>query len=194
MASRVDDFELVWRGYDQRQVQKYIDDLNLRLTAALSGLDAANSLETELYQAQAEIERLRGIIRRISASTRMEDRLTKILGLAEDHASNMRNEAERDAREIRDRALAEAIRARRDFEASLRARRDEQWRLDERMRAAAEAEAQRLLAEAQSAHSAAMAAARSGDGDGQGYYPSVDYGPAVGRAPVPPVAEPAEPG
>jgi DivIVA domain-containing protein len=151
------DFEMVLRGYHPEQVRRYIDDLASRLDAALAGLEAATGLERELAEAHAEIERLRGLTRHLPTTpSETGERIERIFTLAEEQSAEILAGAERDraevlaraARErahllataekeaeaIRARALADTVRARREFEAALRDRRDRERRCDELLR------------------------------------------------------------
>jgi cell division septum initiation protein DivIVA len=129
------DFELVVRGYHRGQVQRYIEHMTHRLEAAQAGLDAAEELERRLLEAYEEIERLRAVATYLPAAEDAGEKIAEILGLAEQQAAQMRADAERDARAIRARALADATKARREFEAALRARREREQRCDEVLRA-----------------------------------------------------------
>ncbi|HET6213394.1 MAG TPA: hypothetical protein VFE14_11045 [Micromonosporaceae bacterium] len=102
-------FELVWKGYDIGQVDRYIDDLNQRLDAAMAGLDALGTLETQLYEAQAEIGRLRAAARHGSAARQVGARISEILTLAEEQAAELRAQARRDAEQIRRRAATAPV-------------------------------------------------------------------------------------
>lgn len=126
-------FDLALLGYDRRQVRRCLRDLTARLDEALRQLDAALIVRQQLAQAQQELEYLRK-----NPPPRpwqlpdpnWSERIGRILAAAEEEAAAMRAEAEREAEQIRERALAESLQARRDLEAALRARQASAERLE----------------------------------------------------------------
>lgn len=127
------EFDLAVLGYDRRQVKRCLRDLTARLDEALRQLDANLVLRQQLAEARRELEYLR---RKPPAppigadDPGWSERIGRILAAAEEEAIAMRAEAERDAEQIRARALAESLQARRDLEAALRARQASAERLE----------------------------------------------------------------
>lgn len=53
------EFDIALWGYDRRQVDRCLDELTRQLEEALGQLQLVDDLQTQLYHAQLEIERLR---------------------------------------------------------------------------------------------------------------------------------------
>lgn len=123
-------FEVALLGYDRQQVEQYLEDVTARLREALYGLDAKALLHQQLYEACCEVDRLQGRGRTPTEDLPWPDRISQILEIAEEHAAALRSEAKREAEQIRARAMAESLQARRDLEAALRARRKREQRLE----------------------------------------------------------------
>ncbi|MGQ0574372.1 MAG: hypothetical protein ACT4RN_09230 [Pseudonocardia sp.] len=123
-------FEVVRRGYDQRQVDGHLSriDAEIRILIAdrNAALEQATQLGRELDESRARAERLRAQVRTLVNSPTsvpgMSERMRSMLRLAEDEVNDMltqattesarrRREAEQEAAEIRSTALAEAERA-----------------------------------------------------------------------------------
>lgn len=93
----------VW-GYDRQQVDQTLQDLAARLADADRQLQSVRQLRAQLAQAQWEIERLR---ERAEHPPGWSHRLAEIMATAE----QLRDQATRDAEEIRERAHAQARKA-----------------------------------------------------------------------------------
>ncbi|GAB3138326.1 hypothetical protein GCM10027290_05720 [Micromonospora sonneratiae] len=137
------EFSVVEIGYDQDQVDSCLEDLCRQLGRMAAQAEAAAEASEELDLVREEVERLRGLLSgkpgayRTSASTRMQE----MLAVAEEEAAEIRAQARNEltaareeARLLRDQVYAEALQARRDFEAALQARRRREARVDEILR------------------------------------------------------------
>ncbi len=134
-------FDLAVLGYDRRQVQQCLRDLTNRLEEALRQLDATLILRQQLAKARQEVEYLRKNPPpppRDVPDPKWAERIGRILEAAEEQATALRAEAEREAEQIRARALAESLEARRNLEAALRARQASAERLEALLFGAAE--------------------------------------------------------
>jgi peptidoglycan DL-endopeptidase RipA len=80
-------FELALLGYNRRQVDRHIDELNGRLADATVAFDTAVALQNELNEARGEISKLRALARNLPDGVRLGDRITAILEAAEQHAA-----------------------------------------------------------------------------------------------------------
>ncbi|MPZ25029.1 MAG: hypothetical protein GEV12_00890 [Micromonosporaceae bacterium] len=90
----VPDFEIVLWGYDRGQVERCLDDLTARLEEALCQLDSVEVLQTQLCDAQLEVDQLR---RCAEERPSLANRLARLLQTAEElHAR-----AQQDAAAIR---------------------------------------------------------------------------------------------
>lgn len=96
----VPDFDIVLWGYDREQVRRCLDDMTARLEVALSQLDSMEVLQSELCDAQVEIEQLR---QAADEQPSLAGRISKLMSVAE----QLRSQAERDADTIRATARAE---------------------------------------------------------------------------------------
>jgi dsDNA-specific endonuclease/ATPase MutS2 len=137
------EFSIVEIGYDQAQVDSCLEDLCRQLAHMATRTEAAAEANEELELVREEVERLRGLLSgkpgpyRTSSMTRMQE----MLAVAEEEAAEIRAKAREEltaareeARLVRDRVYAEALQARRDFEAALHARRQREQRVDEILR------------------------------------------------------------
>ncbi|MER7894107.1 ATPase [Micromonospora sp. NPDC094482] len=132
-------FSVVEIGYDQRQVDSCLDELGVRLTrlAALAeGVAGVAGAGREWDRIRQEAGGLCGLLRRLDLDDAavvgrnaggIEREATEILARARIELDAAREEA----RQLREQAYAEAVQARRDFEAALYARRRREERADE---------------------------------------------------------------
>lgn len=90
-------FELALMGYNRRQVDRHIDELNRRLEDSAIAFDAAVSLQNQLNEARTEINKLRGLARNLPGGVSLGDKITAILEAAEQQAAAIRARAEEDA-------------------------------------------------------------------------------------------------
>jgi hypothetical protein len=124
------DFQVVRRGYDQRQVDSHLDRLDAETRILIADRNAAveqaAQLGRELDESRARAERLRVQVRALvsppTSLPGMSERMRSMLRLAEDEVSEMltqadaeairrRHDAELEAGEIRSAALADAERS-----------------------------------------------------------------------------------
>jgi len=137
------EFSVVEIGYDQDQVNSCLEDLCRQLARMAAQAEAAAEANEELDLVREEVERLRGLLSgkpggyRTPASTRFQE----MLAVAQEEAAQIRAQARdeltsarEEARLLRDQVYAEALQARRDFEAALQARRRREARVDEILR------------------------------------------------------------
>lgn len=145
------EFSVVEIGYDQHQVDCCLGDLGDWLARLAVQTDIAARTNPELAQLRAEIARLgdlltaRPIIDGTSGGARQvlltaEQEAAEILARARADLAAAREEARR----VRDQVYAEAVQARRDFEAALHARRIRAERADEILRTVGAAGVPRL--------------------------------------------------
>lgn len=135
------DFTIVAMGYDRDQVDSCLADLSERLARLAVPADAASGPGDELIRVRQEAARLHGMLTGGSAADRGPERMRELLAVAEQEAAQLlaqaRGEltaAQEEARQLRDQAYAEALQARRDFEAALHARRMREERVDHILR------------------------------------------------------------
>jgi hypothetical protein len=95
------DFPIVLWGYDREKVNRYITDLEQRLRAAQDGLDVAATLEAQLTDAHAQLERGRLAARYLNGTAGIGTRLDEILATAEEEAATIVAAAQQDAARIR---------------------------------------------------------------------------------------------
>lgn len=148
------EFDLVWRGYHRRQVDRCFEQLEAKLIESLAERELLATLPAQLSTAQSEIDRLRTYGPASDARV-LSAKLELILTTAEEEAARLRQEAtaeltlaRQEANKIRTGAHEQAMTARRDFELALRGRREKERRADEALHAAAEAEAREIVAAA----------------------------------------------
>lgn len=128
-------FSVVETGYDQRQVDSCLDELGIRLVRLAARAESAAGAGREWDQVREDATHLCDFLRRRTAVVDGEEAAGTA---AEQEAATLlteaRNELEaarEEARQVREQAYAEALRARRDFEAALLARRRREARVDE---------------------------------------------------------------
>ncbi|MFH5207103.1 hypothetical protein [Antrihabitans spumae] len=120
-------FTIVRKGFDRDEVRNYFDrfDAELRVTATDRDAAAAQArnLANQLEHARDEIDDLRRDNDRLSVppttAEGMSDRISRMLRLASDEASEVRAHAEADAAEVRSIADQDAARLRGKHEAEL---------------------------------------------------------------------------
>ncbi|MEU5567227.1 ATPase [Micromonospora musae] len=129
-------FPVVEIGYDQRQVDSCLDELAVRLTRLAAWAESAAGADREWDRIRQEATGLCALLRRLDpddaavvglAVGQVQREAAEILALARTELDAAREEA----RQVRERAYADAVRARREFEAALHARRRRVARVDE---------------------------------------------------------------
>ncbi|MGC4750032.1 ATPase [Micromonospora sp. DT201] len=148
-------FSVVETGYDQRQVDSCLDELGIRLSRLAARAEGAAGATREWDEIREEAAWLSGLLQRLdlgdtagtrhpgdTAGTRhpgdaavarhsgdaaVRREAAEILAQARLEL----NEAREEARQVREQAYAEAVQARRDFEAALYVRRRREARVDE---------------------------------------------------------------
>jgi cell division septum initiation protein DivIVA len=96
-AGNLPDFDIVLWGYDRDQVHRCLDDMTVRLEEALGQRDSVEVLQSQLCEAQLEIEQLR---QAAEDEPSLVGRISKIMSVAEE----LRCQAEQDAEAIRAQA------------------------------------------------------------------------------------------
>ena len=140
-------FEVALRGYDRRQVERYVQQVEAEVTTFATEREQAyaqaQALAVQVEQLQAELAdlRRRSISPEKISFRHLGARVEQILGLAEDQAEAIRADAVGEVEERgkeADRVLAEArakaAHAISDFEIALAARRAEEEKTDRRRR------------------------------------------------------------
>jgi hypothetical protein len=129
-------FSVVETGYDQRQVDYCLDELGIRLSRLAARAEGAAGAAREWDEIRQEAAWLSGLLQRLDlgdvvvtrhAGDAVRREAAEILAQARVEL----DEAREEARRVRERAYAEAVQARRDFEAALDARRRREVRVDE---------------------------------------------------------------
>ncbi|MET7806901.1 ATPase [Micromonospora chersina] len=128
-------FSVVETGYDQRQVDSCLDELGIRLVRLAARAESAAGAGREWDQIREDATHLCDFLRRRTAAvegesaagTAAEREAAALVAQARSELEAAREEA----RQVREQAYAEAVRARRDFEAALLARRRREARVDE---------------------------------------------------------------
>jgi hypothetical protein len=129
-------FSVVETGYDQRQVDSCLDELGIRLVRLAARAESAAGTAREFDQIRQEASHLCDFLRRrtapadtavVRAGTLVERQAAELLAQARSELEAAREEA----RQVREQAYAEAVRARREFEAALLARRRREARVEE---------------------------------------------------------------
>jgi hypothetical protein len=129
-------FSVVETGYDQRQVDYCLDELGIRLSRLAARAEGAAGAAREWDEIRQEAAWLSGLLQRLDlgdaavprhAGDAVRREAAEILAQARVEL----DEAREEARQVRERAYADAVRARRDFEAALEARRRREARVDE---------------------------------------------------------------
>ncbi|WFE66319.1 ATPase [Micromonospora sp. WMMD714] len=126
-------FSVVDSGYDPRQVDFCLDELAVRLTRLAARAEVLAGAERDADQLRQEATLLLALVDRRRAdgdraAARPADDRTAVDLLA--RARGELDAAREEARYVRERVYAEAVEARREFEASLRARRHRADRTD----------------------------------------------------------------
>src|SRR3954463_6356170 len=131
-------FDVVLRGYDRNQVAETIERLEADFRIALADRDAAVArsadLASQLSAMHGEIESLRRKAATAAAPTfeNMSERISHMLRLAEEEATEIRRSAEQEAQAVREQTAAEE-------------------RAMQERHAAGQAEVERMIAEARQA-------------------------------------------
>ncbi|RKF28764.1 ATPase [Micromonospora globbae] len=129
-------FSVVEIGYDRRQVDSCLDELGVRLTRLAAWAESTAGTGREWDRIRREAAGLCGLLRRYDVDDaavvgrhagEVEREAAAILARARFELDAAREEA----RQVRERAYAEAVQARREFEAALQARRRREARADE---------------------------------------------------------------
>ncbi|MET8308776.1 MULTISPECIES: ATPase [unclassified Micromonospora] len=129
-------FSVVEIGYDQRQVDSCLDELGIRLSRLAARAEGAAGEAREWDEIREEATWLSGLLQRLDlgdaavarhAGDAVQREAAEILAQARFELDEARDEA----RQVRERAYAEAMQARRDFEAALYARRRREAQVDE---------------------------------------------------------------
>jgi cell division septum initiation protein DivIVA len=107
-ADKLSNFDLAMLGYDRRQVDRHLDELHQHLADAAAAFDAAAALQHELNAAHNEIADLRAVATSYPEHTKLGERVTEILMLAEEQAAAILAEAEREAERLRAEAQRDA--------------------------------------------------------------------------------------
>jgi hypothetical protein len=128
-------FSVVGTGYDQRQVDSCLDELGVRLTRLAARAESAAGADREWDRIRQEATRLRDLLPSgggdaaagHAGAGAVEREAAELLARARGELDAAREEA----RQVRERAYAEAVRARRECEAALAARRRRAARVEE---------------------------------------------------------------
>ncbi|MFI5486266.1 ATPase [Micromonospora echinaurantiaca] len=129
-------FSVVDIGYDQRQVDSCLDELGIRLTRLAARAESAGGTGREWDLIRQEATGLCGLLRRLEAggpgtgrggAAELEREAAELLARARFELDAAREEA----RQLREQAYDDALRARREFEAALLDRRRREARVDE---------------------------------------------------------------
>ncbi|MER5705481.1 ATPase [Micromonospora sp. NPDC002296] len=131
-------FSVVEFGYDRRQVDSCLDELAVRLSRLAARAEGAAVTGREWDRLRREAARLCDLVERRRAEVAGTDPGRSSPPEAEREAAEFLTRARfeldaarEEARQLREQAYAEAVRARRDVEAALAARRLRATRLDE---------------------------------------------------------------
>lgn len=126
-------FSIVNIGYDQQQVDSCLNELGIRLSRLAARAEGVAAAGREWDEIREEAAGLCGVLQRLDLgeSTRPD-------GAAEREAAELLvrarlelDSAREEARQVREQVYAEAVQARRDFEAALYARQCRAARADE---------------------------------------------------------------
>ncbi|MEV4846612.1 ATPase [Micromonospora matsumotoense] len=121
-------FSVVGSGYDRQQVDSYLDELAVRLTRLAARVEVIVGAGRDSDQIRQETTLLLALVdRRQADGDRAARPAAEILARARGELDAAREEA----RHLRERVYAEAVQARREFEASLRERRHRAARVDQ---------------------------------------------------------------
>ncbi|MEV0034342.1 hypothetical protein, partial [Nocardia sp. NPDC050793] len=149
-------FSIVRKGFDRDEVTNYFARFEAELRVTATDRDAASAqardLARQLENARNEIDELRRDVDRLSVppttAEGMSDRISRMLRLASDEASELRARAEADSAEMISLAEQEGIRLRGDYEQKLAELEDRRVAFEEehkRTMAAARKEADRIV-------------------------------------------------
>ncbi|MEU9509958.1 ATPase [Micromonospora sp. NPDC048170] len=129
-------FSVVETGYDQRQVDHCLDEIGIRLTRLAARAEGTARAGREWDEIRDEATALRSLLQRLDLGD--AGRASRGVHEAEREAGDLLNRARveldaarEEARQVRERVYAEAVQARRDFEAALYARRRREARVDQ---------------------------------------------------------------
>ena len=129
-------FSVVETGYDQRQVDFCLDEIGIRLTRLAARAEGAARAGREWDEIRDEATALRSLLERLDLGD--PGRTSRGADDAEREAVDLLNRARveldaarEEARQVRERVYAEAVQARRDFEAALYVRRRREARVDQ---------------------------------------------------------------
>ncbi|MDG4831292.1 ATPase [Solwaraspora sp. WMMD1047] len=136
------EFSVVEMGYDRGQVDSCLADLAERLARMVAQADVAAGTNEELAGVRVAAAQLRDFLADARSDSHLPShRMQRLIASAEEEAAGilLRARAEltaarEEARQLRDRVYAEAMQARRDFEAALHARRMRAHQVDEILR------------------------------------------------------------
>ncbi|MBH0122355.1 hypothetical protein M1M07_30665 [Rhodococcus sp. HM1] len=153
-------FSIVRKGFDRDEVTNYFARFEAELRVTATDRDAAaaqaRDLSRQLENARNEIDELRRDVDRLSVppttAEGMSDRISRMLRLASDEASELRARAEAEAAEMISLAEQEGIRLRGDYEAKIAELERRRVAFEEEhaeTMAAARAEANRIIAAAE---------------------------------------------
>ncbi|WP_235870585.1 coiled-coil domain-containing protein [Rhodococcus xishaensis] len=153
-------FSIARKGYDQTEVRRHFERLDAEIRLTATDRDAAatqaRELANQLEDARDEIDKLRRDVDRLSVppttAEGMSERISRMLRLASDEASEVRAKAEAEAAEMVSVAEQESERLRGLYEskvADLDERRVTHEREHERTMQTAQAEAKRIVEVAQ---------------------------------------------
>ncbi|WP_422751905.1 ATPase [Micromonospora sp. WMMD708] len=127
-------FSVVESGYDRQEVDSCLDELGVRLTRLAARAEVVTGAGRDWDQIRQETTLLLAMVdRRRSDAARGAVR-PATPGAADDLLARARAEldaAREEARQLRERVYAEAVQARREFEASLHERRHRAARVDQ---------------------------------------------------------------
>ncbi|WP_410809479.1 ATPase [Micromonospora sp. 067-2] len=129
-------FSVVEIGYDQRQVDSCLDELGVRLARLASRAEGTAGAGREWDEIREEATWLSGLLQRLDLggagiTRRAVDPVRREASEILAEARCELDAAREEARRVRERAYADALQARRDFEAALCARRRREARVDE---------------------------------------------------------------
>lgn len=126
-------FSIVNIGYDQQQVDSCLNELGIRLSRLAARAEGAAPAGREWDEIREEAAGLCGVLQRLDLGEP-----TRPDGAAEQEAAELLvrarlelDSAREEARQVREQVYAEAVQARRDFEAALYARQCRAARADE---------------------------------------------------------------
>lgn len=127
-------FSIVNVGYDQQQVDSCLNELGIRLSRLAARAEGAAAAGRKWDEIREEAAGLCGVLQRLD----LGDAIRQPDGAAEQEAAALLVRARREldsareeARQVREQVYAEAVQARRDFEAALYARQCRAARADE---------------------------------------------------------------